>query len=68
VSTLLHDAVPQRDALALAQGDLDARQQAVLGIQLAHADGSARPFRLAIEPVRDAQGRLTHWLAIDHDD
>ena len=68
VSTLLHGAVPQRYALAQAQGDLDARQQAVLGIQLAHADGSARPFRLAIEPVRDAQGRLTHWLAIDHDD
>lgn len=68
VSTLLHDAAPQRYALAQAQGDLDARQQAVLGVQLAHADGSARPFRLAIEPVRDAQGQLTHWLAIDHDD
>lgn len=68
VSTLLHDAAPQRHALALAQGDLDARQQAVLGVQLAHADGSAKPFRLAIEPVRDAHGRLTHWLAIDHDD
>jgi PAS domain S-box-containing protein len=68
VSTLLHDAAPQRHALAQAQGDLDARQQAVLGVQLAHADGSAKPFRLAIEPVRDAHGRLTHWLAIDHND
>jgi PAS domain S-box-containing protein len=68
VSELLHEAIPQHDALERIQGELDAHQQAMLGIHLAHADGSARPFRLAIEPVRDAQGQLTHWLAIDHDD
>ncbi|ODV10670.1 MAG: hypothetical protein ABT19_13135 [Rhodanobacter sp. SCN 68-63] len=68
LSELLHDTDPHDDTLERIQRDLDAHQQAMLGVQLSHADGSALAVRLAIEPVRDAQGQLTHWLAIDHDD
>jgi PAS domain S-box-containing protein len=65
---LLHEPARQRATLQLAQMDLEHRQQALLSVQLAHADGRPHPARLAIEPVRDEHGQLTHWLAIDHDD
>ena len=65
---LLHDPDEQADILDDVRRELDAREQAVAPLALLHADASPRRFRLAIEPVRDAEGRLTHWLAIDHGD
>lgn len=68
LAALLHESVRQHQALAMAQEDLEHHQQAFLSVQLSHANGLPHPARLAIEPVRDEQGKLTHWLAIDHGD
>lgn len=65
---LLHEPERQRSALAGTQQELRSHQQAVAGMILRRADGSAVGIRLAIEPIRDEHDRLTHWLAIDHRD
>lgn len=66
--TLLQHPDRQAAALSLVQEDLGLRQHAVVGLELRHADGSTVESRMAIEPVRDEAGELTHWLAIDHGD
>jgi light-regulated signal transduction histidine kinase (bacteriophytochrome) len=54
------------DALDTLTRTVDARRAASVVVPLRHSDGSLLNARVELEPVADAVGGITHWMAVFH--
>lgn len=64
VSSLLADASRDRDALAQLDKDLQRDETARVTLHLRDTYGSSSACELALEPIRDDAGSITHWLGV----
>jgi hypothetical protein len=63
MTALLGDSA---EALATLTTTVDARSAASVVVPLRHTDGSLLKARVELEPVADALGGITHWMAVFH--
>jgi light-regulated signal transduction histidine kinase (bacteriophytochrome) len=63
MTALLGDSA---EALATLTTTVDARSAASVVVPLRHTDGSLLKAGVELEPVADALGGITHWMAVFH--